>query len=85
MALGDLLGSVVANSTLILGLAAIIRPLTLTHKGLTPYAMAIVAFSLIYFTFILFVKTKKKLDWWEGFILLLLYLIFVLVELLARG
>ncbi|MFH1244436.1 MAG: sodium:calcium antiporter [bacterium] len=81
MALGDLLGSIVANSTLILAVAAIIRPLTLTHAGLFPYGIAITAFALIYFTFTLFIKTKKKLDWWEGSILLLLYLVFALVEI----
>ncbi|EKD79752.1 MAG: Na+/Ca+ antiporter, CaCA family [uncultured bacterium] len=81
MALGDLLGSVVANSTLILAIAAIIRPLTLTHAGLLPYGIAITTFTLIYFTFTLFIKTKKKLEWWEGLILLMLYLIFVLFEI----
>ena len=81
MALGDLLGSVVANSTLILGIAAIIRPLTLTHRGLVPYGMAIAAFSIIYFTFVYFIRTKKKLDWWEGLILIVIYIIFILIEL----
>lgn len=80
MALGDLLGSVVANSTLILGLAAIIRPLTLTNRGLFPYSLAIGAFTLMYFIFIAFVKTKKRLDWWEGLILILVYIIFILLE-----
>ena len=83
MALGDLLGSVVANSTLILAVAAIIRPLTLTHAGLLPYGIAITAFTLIYFTFTLFIKTKKKLEWWEGLILVLGYLLFALVELIT--
>lgn len=81
MALGDLLGSVVANSTLILGIAAIIRPLSLTHRGLLPYAMAITAFTVIYFVFIYFVRTKKKLEWWEGLVLIILYIIFILTEL----
>ena len=81
MALGDLLGSVVANSTLILGLAALIRPLTLTDSGLLPYGMAIVAFTIIYLAFIYFVRTKKRLDWWEGLVLILLYVIFILIEL----
>lgn len=80
MALGDLLGSVVANSTLILGIAAVIRPLTLTHRGLLPYGMAIAAFTVIYFAFIYFIRTKKKLDWWEGLILIILYIIFIFIE-----
>lgn len=80
MALGDLLGSVVANSTLILGLAAVIHPLTLTQRGLLPYGLAIGAFAVIYFSFISFVKTKKKLEWWEGLILMAGYMIFALLE-----
>jgi cation:H+ antiporter len=81
MALGALLGSVVANSTLILGIASIIRPLTLTQRGLIPYGMAIGAFTIIYFAFVWFVKTKKKLEWWEGCLLLLGFVIFMLAEL----
>ena len=80
MALGDLLGSVVANSTLILGIASIINPLTLTDRGLVPYGLAIGAFTLIYFLFINFVKPKKRLDWWEGLILLGVYILFMLME-----
>jgi len=82
MALGDLLGSVVANSTLILGLAAVIRPLTLTHLGLIPYAMAIGAFTSIYLGFILFVRSKSRLDWWEGLLLLCGFFAFMLIELM---
>lgn len=82
MALGDLLGSVVANSTLILGIASVIRPLALSHKGLIPYGTAIGAFIVIYVAFIYFVKTKKKLEWWEGLLLLVGYFIFVFTELL---
>ena len=82
MALGDLLGSVVANSTLILGIAAVIRPLALTHAGLLPYQVAIGAFTLIYLLFIYFVRSKKKLDRWEGIVLLGLYLLFVVYQLL---
>lgn len=81
MALGNLLGSVVANATLILGIAAVIRPLTLTQRGLIPYGLAIGTFTVIYFAFISFVKTKKKLEWWEGLILILGYVAFIWLEL----
>jgi len=80
MALGDLLGSVIANSTLILGLSSLISPLTLTHRGLWPYTLALLFFTLIFALFTQFVKSKKRLEWWEGLILLCIYLIFVLVE-----
>lgn len=80
IALGNLLGSIVANSTLILGISALIRPLTLTHRGLIPYALAIGAFTVIYFLFFSFVRTKKKLEWWEGLILILGYVVFAWLE-----
>ena len=80
MALGDLLGSIVANSTLVLGLAAIIRPLTLTVRGLVPYTLAIIVFIFMYILFIHFVKTKRKLDWWEGLILISIFFFFLFLE-----
>ena len=85
MAMGDLLGSVVANSTLILGIASLIRPLTLTHRGLLPYGTAIGVFTVIYLVFVFFVRTKKRLEWWEGLILLCAYLLFVFVEYASRS
>ena len=84
MALGDLLGSVVANSTFILGISAVIRPLTLSNAGLVPYGMAIGAFTIIYSAFIYFVKSKKRLEWWEGLVLILIYAIFIFAELSNR-
>ena len=81
MAFGNILGSVVANSTLILGISAMIRPMTLTHRGLVPYGMAIAAFTIIYFAFIYFIRTKKRLDWWEGLVLIVIYVIFIVIEL----
>jgi len=85
MALGDLLGSVVANSTLILGIASIIRPLTLTERGLIPYGTAIGAFTVMYITFILFIRSKKKLEWWEGTILVIAYIAFIFIEYQGSG
>lgn len=80
MAMGDLLGSIVANSTLILGLAAVFRPLTLTNKGLIPYSLAIIVFVVMYIAFTIFVKSKRRLDWWEGLILILMFFIFLFFE-----
>jgi cation:H+ antiporter len=85
MALGDLLGSVVANATLILGIAALITPLKLTQRGLIPYTMAIGAFVSIYLAFIYFVRSKKRLERWEGLLLIIGYFIFMLFEVLNRG
>lgn len=79
MVFGNLLGSVVANSTLILGLTAIIRPIEL-NGGLSSYLLATLSFLIIFSFFWLFVKTKRKLERWEGAILILAYTIFVIIE-----
>jgi len=80
MAYGDLLGSIVANATLITGVSAVIHPIRLDN-GLTPYYTAIGVFVLLYLLFILFGRSKSKLTRWEGMILLFVYFGFVVIEL----
>ena len=79
MALGDLFGSVVANSTLILGLVALINPIRLVN-GWQEYGLAAAAFGVIFLLFWGFIRSKKKLEWWEGLVLIAAYLVFVMLE-----
>lgn len=79
VALGDLLGSVVVNSSLILGLTALIYPINLVQPRL--YFFTTIFFLIIFSFFYLFVRTKAKLERWEGAILLMLYFILVAIEL----
>lgn len=81
MALGDLMGSIVANATLILGLSAAIRPIVL-QNGSASYLTATIAYALAFAAFYLFIRTKRRLERWEGAALVGLYCIFVLVEIL---
>jgi cation:H+ antiporter len=78
---GDLLGSTVANSTLIIGITTLIHPIEITK--VSKYAVAggsfIVVFSLLW----AFSMTKKKLDRWEALVLLGLYVMFVGLELVV--
>jgi cation:H+ antiporter len=80
MVFGDLLGSVVANGTLIIGLVALISPIRI--QAFSEYLLATVAFVLIFGLFYLFIRTKKKLERWEGVALIGAYLLFVLLEFL---
>lgn len=80
MVFGDLLGSVVANSTLIIGITSLINPVRL-NGGLQPYLYGTIAFVVIFLTFWLFVSTKKRLEIWEGVGLIVLYVIFAIVEI----
>ncbi|MFH0942958.1 MAG: sodium:calcium antiporter [Candidatus Beckwithbacteria bacterium] len=83
MALGDLFGSVVVNSTLILGIVALINPIKLAG-GLNAYLLAAAAFGVMFLIFWQFVKTKKKLERWEGVVLMLVYLMFAAMEWLKK-
>jgi cation:H+ antiporter len=80
MVLGNLIGSVVANATLILGITAAIRPIVLVN-GLRSYLTATLAYIVIFTVFYLFIRTKRRLDRWEGAALVGLYILFVVIEL----
>ncbi|NMC36558.1 sodium:calcium antiporter [Candidatus Beckwithbacteria bacterium] len=76
---GDLLGSLIANSTLILGLTALISPVTLgtgSTSVLTASIMFLFGFALLW----LFVRTKLILQRWEGLVLVGLYALFLFIE-----
>ena len=77
MFFGNLLGSTIANSTLVIGLVSVISPFEVVavHKYFIAYAF----FLLIYISFLLLIRTKHRLDRWESVILILLYLVFVVV------
>ncbi len=79
VALGDLLGSVIINSSLILGITGLIEPIRLTQPRL--YFFTTIFFLLVFSLFYFFIRTKSKLERWEGAILLMLYFILVAIEL----
>lgn len=78
MFFGNLLGSTIANSTLIIGITAVISPITIV--SFVDYRNAIIAFVVIFITFWAFIRTKHRLDRWEALILLLMYFTFVVIE-----
>jgi len=81
MALGNLLGSVVINSTLALGITSIILPI----QAYFPSFIIGTLFLLInLILFIIFAKTEKEISWKEGIILIMLYVIFTISSLLTR-
>lgn len=82
MFFGNLLGSVIANSTLVIGVAAVISPIRIV--AFDSYSVAFVMFSLTFGLFWLFTHTKMKLERWESMIMLILYLVFVAIEFLLR-
>lgn len=78
MALGNLLGSIAANGTLIIGLVALLSPIRI--EAFAQYLLATIAFVLIFGLFYFFIRTKRRLERWEGAVLAIAWLIFVLAE-----
>ncbi len=79
MVFGDLLGSLVANSTLIIGTVGMIHPFSL-DGGFQPYLRGTITFLVLFGLFWWLATTKRKLERWEGLILLLIYGVFLWLE-----
>lgn len=81
MALGDLIGNVVARSTLVLGVTAIIQPIEADYLLFltSAFFMLIVAF-----LFTTFVDVEKHILVQEGIALIILYILFIIIELNIR-
>ncbi len=80
MILGNLMGSVVINSCLVLGLAVLIHPLKVA--SFSPYFVGIIFTIITISFFAIFSKTKQEINRTEGFILLAVYLAFIIVQFL---
>lgn len=78
MVFGDLLGSIVANGTLVIGITSLLAPIRI--QAFNEYLLATMAFVLIFALFYLFIRTKKKLERWEGVVLLGVYILFIFLE-----
>jgi cation:H+ antiporter len=81
MALGDQIGTIVVNSTFIIGIVAIIQPIT-TSMIIFMISAAFLLFSA--FIFATFFQVSRKLYVIEAIALIFLYLLFVFVEVYAR-
>lgn len=78
--LGDIIGSVVANSTVVLGLASVLHPIKLGE--LSTSTPTLFAFVLILLVFLQVAKSKQRISKPEGILLILFYIMFVTMELL---
>jgi cation:H+ antiporter len=81
MALGDQIGTIVVNSTFIIGIVAIIQPIK-TSMMIFMISAAFLLFSA--FIFATFFQVSRKLYVIEAIALIFLYLLFVFVEVYAR-
>ncbi len=78
MFFGNLLGSTIANSTLVIGVVAMIHPIEVV--AVNKYFVAVVAFLTVFISFWYFIRTKHRLDRWEAAMLFILYISFIIAE-----
>ena len=77
IAFGDILGSVVCNSSLVLGTAAILRPIVIVNKTLFRNSALFMVMAV--YIALIYIK-KKQINWQEGIGLLLVYATFLITE-----
>jgi len=82
MALGNLIGSVIVRSTLVLSITALISPIT---ANFSLFFSSGVFMIIVAFLFATFVESGNKLYIKEGISLILLYVFFIIVELIVKG
>ena len=78
LVLGDLMGSVIVCSTLVLGIIALAAPFQITN--LAPFLTARIFLIAASILSLIFIKSGKKITKTEGLILLTLYVVFLIVE-----
>lgn len=81
MAIGDQTGTILTNSTLILGIVSIISPIT---AEFFPFLIASIFMIISGFIFIMFLKTGRKLERIEGISLILIYILFITMEFFIK-
>lgn len=81
MAMGNIIGSNVTNANLVVGLAAIITPINI-GSGLV-WTTGLQYFFMVV-AFLTFTATKKRLEAWEGLVLVLLFFYYTVIELMIR-
>lgn len=82
MLLGNLMGAVVVNSTLVLGLTFLISPLEIPEFSLYTTGIIFTIFTALFFA--IFSRTGKEITKKEGLFLLGIYILFVMIELLTK-
>ncbi len=82
MILGNLMGAVIMPATLVLGIVALISPIIVPN--FTPFAVARVFLIISAIVFYIFTRRQGKITKKEAVILFLLYIAFVVIEILVK-
>lgn len=71
---GDIIGSIIANTSLILGIAALINPIVFTQTIFIPSALFLITSTFVALLFL----QKETVTWKEGLALIFVYLTFLI-------
>ena len=82
MSVGNIIGSVIANSTLILGISSLIFPITSNFLLFIVSISFMIVISIIFTTF---VEEGDRIRLTEGIALVMLYMLFLIVEFYIKG
>lgn len=81
LAVGDILGTVLADATLVIGLIALINPFTFPHSSIYIGGVFMVAAAFILFSFM---RSRHQVTHAEAFALSMFWLTFVLVQFIIH-
>lgn len=82
MNLGNLIGSTVINSTLILGLTALIYPIRIENFNVIFIGGLFMVFAVLLTNF--FIATRDRISWKEGLALVGIYIMFLVIEFVLQ-
>ena len=79
MIIGNAMGSIVTNSTLVLGIASLISPIIISD--FTPYVNGIAFILITCLFFLIFARTDYRITKKEAVLLMVIYFIFIFLEI----
>lgn len=82
LAIGDILGTVLADATIVIGILAFINPFAFPQKIIYVAGVFMVAASFLLFYFM---RTGKSLSKKESYLLIFFWVLFVAIELVLNG
>jgi cation:H+ antiporter len=83
MILGDLMGTIVAPATLVLGIVALINPIYITD--FSPFGVARIFLMIAIVFFFFFIKNDSQISKKEAVFLLFIYIAFIMTEVFLRA
>lgn len=81
LAMGDILGNVITDATIILGIIALISPFNYSLNNILFISGSLIVAGLF---IIIFMKTNKSISKIEGVVLIFIYIVFLFIEFLIN-